>query len=105
MLRSFPYGDGLICDGQVPTALLDLLDSLGVPRAERTETTRLIMQAQLTAVRNAVRQRTLQVTHHWQHVGVPLENIGNMRYPELAACQAVSTVSVHTVNHASQPCR
>ena len=31
-------------------------------------------------------QRAIQVTRHWQAVGIPLESLGMERFPTLAAC-------------------
>ena len=32
------------------------------------------------------KQRAIQVTRHWQTVGIPLESLGTERFPTLAAC-------------------
>ena len=32
------------------------------------------------------KQRAIQVTRHWQTVGIPLESLGTKRFPTLAAC-------------------
>ena len=40
----------------------------------------------LRMVARVAKQRAIQVTHHWQAVGVPLESLGTERFPTLAAC-------------------
>jgi hypothetical protein len=77
-----------IPDGAVPAALVRLLNAVGGREATETETINAIVHAQLRAVRQAAQQRSLQVAHHWQLVGVPLESIGAIRHPELAGCHA-----------------
>ena len=37
-------------------------------------------------VARVAKQRAIQVTHHWQTVGIPLESLGTERFPTLAAC-------------------
>ena len=37
-------------------------------------------------VARVAKQRAIQVTRHWQAVGIPLESLGTERFPTLAAC-------------------
>ena len=40
----------------------------------------------LRMVARVAKQRAIQVTRHWQAVGIPLESLGTERFPTLAAC-------------------
>ena len=40
----------------------------------------------LRMVARVAKQRAIQVTRHWQAVGIPLESLGMERFPTLAAC-------------------
>ena len=40
----------------------------------------------LRMVARVAKQRAIQVTRHWQTVGIPLESLGTERFPTLAAC-------------------
>ena len=40
----------------------------------------------LRMVARVAKQRAIQVTRHWQTVGIPLESLGTERFPMLAAC-------------------
>ena len=70
----------------MPTNLIRLLRALGVAEAEVTPLIAAIISGQLRAVMHVAKQRCLQVTHHWQRVGVPLESLGSMRCPQLTNC-------------------
>ena len=83
-----PMSDETIPDGLVPCALVDLVKCVGTAASEVQPTLASIIQVQLRAVMLAAKQRTLQVTHHWQLVGVPLVSVGQLRHPQLAACHA-----------------
>ena len=78
--------DNAIAAGQVPSALPDFASALGVSPTERRAAMSAVVHAELVGVRGGAKQRALQVTHHWQLVGVPLEELGAVRYPVLAAC-------------------
>ena len=81
------HKDKPILDGAIPSALVNLLPLIGVSASECQPRLNAIIQAQLRAVMNVAKQRTLQVTHQWQRVGIPLEQIGSVRQPSLVDCQ------------------
>ena len=86
MLSQTHESKDYVPDGAVPTNLIRLLRALGVAEAEVTPLIAAIISGQLRAVMHVAKQRCLQVTHHWQRVGVPLESLGSMRCPQLTNC-------------------
>jgi len=75
-------------EGTVPTALPHLLEAIGVAKPRIRPAIAAIVEAALRATLRAAKQRTLQVTHHWQLVGIPLAGVGSIRHPETVCCQA-----------------
>ena len=73
-------------DGAVPAALPRFLRLMGMAEAEMTGALLGMEGGALRMVARVAKQRAIQVTRHWQTVGIPLESLGTERFPTLAAC-------------------
>ena len=73
-------------DGAVPAALPRFLRLVGMAEAEMAGALLGMEGGALRMVARVAKQRAIQVTHHWQTVGIPLESLGTERFPTLAAC-------------------
>ena len=75
-------------DGAVPAALPRFLRLMGMAEAEMTGALLGMEGGALRMVARVAKQRAIQVTRHWQTVGVPLESLGTERFPSAAASAA-----------------
>ena len=73
-------------DGAVPAALPRFLRLVGMAEAEMAGALLGMEGGALRMVARVAKQRAIQVTRHWQTVGIPLESLGTERFPALAAC-------------------
>jgi len=72
-------------DGAVPAALPRFLRLVGMAEAEMAGALLGMEGGALRMVARVAKQRAIQVTRHWQAVGIPLESLGTERFPTLAA--------------------
>ncbi|EOD27437.1 hypothetical protein EMIHUDRAFT_235770 [Emiliania huxleyi CCMP1516] len=80
-------------DGAVRAALPRFLRLVGMAEAEMAGALLGMEGGALRMVARVAKQRAIQVTRHWQAVGIPLESLGTERFPTLAACPMGAAVS------------